>query len=54
MNVRVGSTEIGGVVGKNGVDGVKENGQYLVDISAERGLFISNTFFQHKMINRYK
>ncbi len=25
----------------------------LVDISAERGLFLSNTFFQHKMIHRY-
>ncbi len=29
------------------------NGQYLVDIYAERGLFLSNTFFQHKMIHRY-
>ncbi len=52
-NVRVGSTEIGGVVGKYCVEeGVNENGQYLVDVCAERGLFLSNTF-QHKMIHRY-
>ncbi len=51
MNSRVGSTEIGGVVGKYGVEGVNENGQNLVDICAVRGLFLSNTF-QHKMIHR--
>ncbi len=33
--------------------GVNDSGQHLVDICAERGLFISNTFFQHKMIHRY-
>ncbi len=53
MNARVGSTEIGGVVGQYGVDRVNENGQYLVDICAERGLFLANTFFQHKIIHRY-
>ncbi len=53
MNVRVGSTEIGGVVGKYDVEGVNENGQHLVNICAERGLFFLNTFFQHKMIHRY-
>ncbi len=34
------------------MEGVNENGQYLVDICAERGLFLLNTF-QHKMIHRY-
>ncbi len=53
MNARVGSTEIGGVVGKYGVDRVNGNGQYLVSICTERGLFLSNTFFQHEMIHRY-
>ncbi len=43
-----------GVVGGWGVEGVNENGEHLVDICAERGLFLSNTFFQHKMIHRYK
>ncbi len=41
------------MVGKYGVEGVNKNGQYLVDICAERGLFLPNTFFQHKMIHRY-
>ncbi len=40
-------------VRKYGVAGVNKNGQYLVDICAKRGLFLSNTFFQHKMIHRY-
>ncbi len=53
MNTGVGSPEIGGVIGEYGVEGVNENGQYLVGICAERGLFLSNTFFQHKMIHRY-
>ncbi len=49
MNARVENTETGGVAGKYGVEGVNENGQYLVDIYAEKGLFLSNTFFQHKL-----
>ncbi len=32
---------------------MNENGQYLMDICAERGLFLLNTFFQYKMIHRY-
>ncbi len=52
MNVRVGSTEIGEMVGKFGVDGVNGNGQYLIDICAEWGLFLAN-IFEHKMIHRY-
>ncbi len=52
MNAKVGSTDIGGVVGKFGVDGVNDNGQYLVNIGAERWLFLMNTS-EHKMILRY-
>ncbi len=53
MNGRVGNSELAGVVGKWGVEGVNENGEHLVDICAERRLFLANTFFQHKMIHRY-
>ncbi len=53
MNGRVGSSELAGVVAKWGVEGVNENGENLVNICAERGLFLANTFFQHKMIHRY-
>ncbi len=38
MNGRVGSSELAGVVGKWGVDGVNENGEHLVDVCAERGV----------------
>ncbi len=34
-------------------EGVNENGEHLVDICAERGLFLANTFLRHKMIHRY-
>ncbi len=36
-----------------GVEGANENGEHLVDVCAERGLFLANTFFRHKMIHRY-
>ncbi len=41
------------MVGKWGVEGVNENGEHLVNVCAERGLFLANSFFQHKMIHRY-
>ncbi len=42
-----------GVVGKWGVEGVNENYVHLVDVCAERGLFLANTFFQDKIIHWY-
>ncbi len=53
MDEKLVSTAGTGVVLKYGVKGVNENRQHLVDICAERGLFLSNTSFQHKMIHRY-
>ncbi len=43
MNGRVGNSELAGVVGKWGEEGVNENGEHLVDICAERGLFLADT-----------
>lgn len=51
MNGRVGCNEIARVVGNWGV-GVNEDGEHLVDICVERGLFVVNTF-QYKMILRF-
>ncbi len=45
MNGRIGNSELAGVVRKWGVEGVNKNGEHLVDVSAERGLFLANTFF---------
>ncbi len=53
MNAKVGDETVEEVVGKWGVPGMNENGEWLVDVCAERGLFLANTFFQHKMIHRY-
>ena len=53
MNAKVGDECMEDVVGKWGVPGWNENGEWLVDVCAERGLFLANTFFPHKMIHRY-
>ena len=53
MNAKVGCEEVDGIVGKWGVPGVNENGECLVDLCSERGLFLSNTYFEHKLIHRY-
>ncbi len=36
-----------------GVKGANENGEHLVDVCTERGLFLANPFFQHKMTHWY-
>lgn len=53
MNGRVCSNEIAGVVGKWDVDGINRNEEHLVDICAERGLLLTNIFFQHRLKHRY-
>ena len=53
LNAKVGCEEVDDIVGKWGVPGVNENGECLVDLCSERGLFLSNTFFEHKLIHRY-
>lgn len=53
MNAKVECDENIEIVGKWGVPGVNENGSYFVEVCAERYLFLANTFFQHKMIQRY-
>lgn len=53
MNAKVGGEETGCMVGKGRVDGTNENGEYLVGVCAEGGLFLANTFFQHKTIHRH-
>ncbi len=40
VDAKVGNTEIGDEVEKYGVDGANENGQYLVDVCAEKGMFL--------------
>ena len=53
MNAKVGNENINDIVGKWGVPGSNENGDHLIDICAEQGLFLANTYFQHKMVHRY-
>ena len=53
MNARVGGQEIDKIVGKYGIDGMNENGEMLINICAERCLFLANTFFEHKLIHRF-
>lgn len=51
MNGWVKDSEMTGVVGKKGVDGVKEYGEHLVDMCPDRGLLLTN-ISQHGMIHR--
>jgi len=41
------------VVGKYGVPGKDENGDRLIQLCREVGLFLANTYFEHKWVHRY-
>lgn len=51
VNGRVGTSEVAGIVGQWGVDGVNDSGKHRVDICAAAGLFFVNTFW-HRLIHR--
>ena len=53
MNAKVGNVSREKIVGQHGVEGVNENGDHLVELCAERNVFLANTFFQHKDIHKY-
>ena len=53
MNAKVGNIERAGVVGKFGVPGINANGDSLVEMCAERGMVVGNTWFEKKLINKY-
>ncbi len=52
MNAKVGDICVMDVVGQWGIPGKNENGEWLMDVCAERGMFLANTF-HHKNIHRY-
>lgn len=51
MNIRIGDIQIGSMVKEWSVDGVKKNGECLVDVCGKRSLL--GNIFQHKIIHRY-
>ncbi len=51
MNAKVSDKFVMDVVEKWGIPGKNENGEWLVDVCAEWGLFLANTFFQHKNVH---
>ena len=53
LNARVGDREIEGVTGKFGVPGLNENGEWLLNMCAERGLVVGNTWFNKRKIHKY-
>ena len=53
MNAKVGNVSREKIVGQHGAEGVNENGDHLVELCAERNVFLANTFFQHKDIHKY-
>ena len=53
MNGKVGVGEDDEVVGKWGVPGVNENGEWLKRVCAGKGMFVANTCFKHRDAHRY-
>ncbi len=53
MNAKVGDESIDKVAGKCDVLGRNENGNSLVEVFGEGGLFLANTYLEHKMIQKY-
>ena len=45
MNEKAENSEVADGMGKWSMDGVNENGEYLVDRWVERGLLLANIFF---------
>lgn len=50
---KVSRNEIGGTIGKLGVERVNENGEHLVYIWAARGLFWTSIIFWYKVVHRH-
>lgn len=53
LNARVGDGGMDGVIGRYGVPGTNESGEYLVGLCVEQELVIGNTWFKKKEINKY-
>ena len=53
LNAKVGDTPIDGIVGMYGVAGVNSNGASLIQVCAEKGLSIGNTYFKKRDIHKY-
>lgn len=49
MNGRVGNREVAEAVEEWGVDEIYDNGEHLVDVCAERGLVLVNTFLDETL-----
>ena len=41
------------VVGKWGDSGLNENGECLIEMCGRRGMFVANTWFEHRLFHRY-
>ena len=53
MNAKVGNERIEGIIGEHGVPGVDENGEYLIDMCAARGMAVAGTWYKKKLIHKY-
>ena len=54
LNAKVGDQERVGVIGRNGVPGINQNGERLLEMCTERRLIVRNTWFQKKLIVKYR
>ena len=49
-----GDRTIAGITGAFRVPGENDNGKRVVKFCAERGLYVGNTYFEHKSLHKYK
>lgn len=53
FNAKMGNEKVESIVGGWGLICVNVNGKFLVDLCAERGMFVANNYFEYRLIRRY-
>ena len=53
LNGWIGDRTRDGITGAFGVPGENDNGIRVVELCAERGLCVGNTYFKHRSLHKY-
>ena len=53
INGWIGDRTRSGVIGAFGVSGENYNGRRVMELCAERGLCVGNTYFKHRSLHKY-
>ena len=53
LNRWIGDRKKAAIIGGFGVPGEDDNGRRMVELCAEKGLCVGNTYFQHRSMHKY-